>query len=64
MSTHTLYKTLFELTLLSLVLAACVPTIVEVPVTVVVEQTRVVSIAVTPTLTTAPPLHHAAPHPR
>jgi len=70
MSTHTLYKTLFVLTLLSLVLAACVPTIVEVPVTVVVEQTRVVPIAVTPTLTTALPGRGAsetrpytAPHP-
>lgn len=70
MSTRALCKTMPGLMLLLLALAACQPPIVEVPVTVVVEQTRVVPVAVTPTQPTAPPGRggsetrpYTAPHP-
>ena len=64
MSNLALYKTLLALTVLLLALAACQPSIVEIPVTVVVEQTRVIPIAVTPTQPTAPPTpSFATPHP-
>lgn len=62
MSNLALYKTLLTLTLLSLALAACQPAIVEIPVTVVVEQTRV--IPVSPTRPIAPPTPaFTTPHP-
>ena len=64
MSTRALCKTMPGLMLLILALAACQPPIIEVPVTVVVEQTRVVPVAVTPTLTTALPTpSFTTPHP-
>ncbi len=63
MSTHALYKTLPVLTLLSLALAACAPTIVEVPVTVVVEQTHIVPVAITPTTGGSETRPYTTPHP-
>jgi ABC-type transport system substrate-binding protein len=62
MSTRALYKTTLALTLFSLALAACQP--IEIPVTVVVQQTRIVPLTATPPGTSGSETRpYTTPHP-